>query len=248
MKVFGLIGKPLSHAFSQDYFNQKFEDLGLHDHVYELFNLSSIDLLPVLIRNNKDLAGLNVTIPYKIAVMESLQELDNTAREAGAVNTIRITRNGDQIHCKGYNTDVTGFSRALKPFLESKHDKALILGNGGAAQAVKYVLKQLGIPFFIVTRNPSAENHISWDDLSPEVVSQCKLIINTTPLGMFPNIVEFPPIAYEAIGKDHYVHDLIYNPAETPLLRKSKERGALVQNGITMLHQQAEEAWKIWSA
>lgn len=248
MKVFGLIGKPLSHSFSQDYFNEKFAELGLSDHVYELFNLSSIDLFPVLIRNNKSLAGLNVTIPYKISVMDFLQEIDSMAKEAGAVNTVRITRTGDSIHCKGYNTDITGFSRALKPFLESKHDKALILGNGGAAKAVKYVLKQLGIPAYTVTRHPAEANHISWNELSPEVVRQCKLIVNTTPLGMFPNITDHPRIPFEAIGKDHYVHDLIYNPTETMLLRKSKERGALVQNGTTMLHQQAEEAWKIWNS
>lgn len=243
MKLYALIGHPLTHSRSKDYWNQKFKEEGLSEYRYENFDLSTVDQVPTLLREQPDLHGFNVTIPHKRTIIEYLDELDDTAREIGAVNTVRV-KDGQLI---GYNTDAYGFKLSIRPFLEPKHDRALILGTGGAARAVRYVLEQLGIPSIMVSRMPFGENKISYADLNEGVVKACKLIVNATPQGMSPHIDRFPPFNYEAIGTDHFVIDLIYNPKKTAFLQKAEAQGAMILNGEDMLRFQAEGAWHIWN-
>jgi shikimate dehydrogenase len=246
MKLYGLIGYPLTHSFSENYFADKFQKAGITDSSYKLFPLKSIDELPTLIQTNPDLRGLNVTIPYKEKVISFLDELDNTAKEVGAVNCIKMI-NGKLI---GYNTDVFGFRQSIKPFIETQHQRALILGTGGASKAVHYVLKQIGIDCYFVTRNKSTmngNNCFDYNELNEYVLKAFKLIVNTTPLGMHPHEEAFPKIPYQFIEHDHLLYDLVYNPSETEFMKKGKSRGAVVLNGLSMLHQQAEEAWRIWN-
>ncbi len=242
MKVYGLIGKSLSHSFSKNYFEQKFRANRITDSHYELFELPSIDLFPTLLENTKDLKGLNVTIPYKTAVIPYLDEVDTVASSIQSVNTILLD-NGKKI---GYNTDVIGFEHSLLPWIGKNNNiKALILGSGGAAKAVKYVLQKHHIDYKIVSRTPNSEQ-ISYNEMN-NYITEYQIIINTTPLGMFPNINDFPPINYALITPEHYCYDLIYNPKETLFLSKSKASGASIKNGLEMLEIQAEEAWKIWN-
>lgn len=246
-KVFGLIGHPLSHSFSKKYFSEKFEKEEIPHCIYELFPLENIDLLPQLIKDHPELCGLNVTIPYKRTVLPFLSELDETAREVGAVNCIKI----EEGKLTGYNTDVYGFRQSIKPFLESHHERALILGTGGASKAVQYVLQQIGIDCYFVTREKSrvqGPKMFTYTDLNQNAISAFKLIINTTPLGMYPDVEKFPEIPYEHISSSHLLYDLIYNPAETEFLKKGKAQGASTINGLSMLQQQAEEAWRIWNS
>lgn len=246
MKLYGLIGYPLTHSFSEKYFSEKFQKQNITDSTYKLFPLSSIHELTALIKVNPDLCGLNVTIPYKESVMPFLDELDQTAKEVGAVNCIKIT-NGKLI---GYNTDVFGFRQSIKPFIETQHQRALILGTGGASKAVQYVLKQIGIDCYLVTRDKSKmtiNNCFEYKELNNYVLDAFKLIVNTTPLGMYPNTNTFPEIPYELLGNQHLLYDLVYNPSETEFMKKGKSRGAVALNGLSMLHQQAEEAWRIWN-
>lgn len=239
--MYGIIGHPLLQTFSPGYFNDKFERLGLTDS-YHKFPLDSIDELKAVLLAHPELKGLNVTIPYKEAVIPFLDELHDTAREIGAVNTIRI-RHGK---LKGYNTDVTGFRDSLQPLLQSQHTQALILGTGGAAKAVAYVLKQLHIAYRFVSRTPD-EGGLSYAMLDPKIIEEHRLIINTTPLGMAPEVNDAPAIPYEYLGTAHLLYDLIYNPAETLFLLRGKEKGTMTKNGYDMLIGQAEAAWKIWN-
>jgi shikimate dehydrogenase len=242
---FGLIGQSLSHSFSRDFFTKKFAAMGLSDHSYDLYELKTIDELPALVADEFELAGLNVTIPYKIAVKSYLDSLSPEAAAVGAVNTLKITRTGGKPILKGYNTDVYGFGMSIKPFLESHHQRALVLGNGGASKAVQFVLTKLGIDFNVVTRNP-AHNQLGYDDLNENVVKHHFFVVNTTPVGMSPHTdacVNFP---FTCVGEKHFFVDLIYNPVETVFLRKAKQAGARILNGINMLHLQAEKAWEIW--
>jgi len=242
MRHFGIIGNPLSHSFSPAYFSQKFAQ----EHIqatYEAFPLASITDLPDLLRDHP-LSGLNVTIPYKTSILPYLNEISPAAAEIGAVNCLKIDGN----HLSGFNTDHYGFSESLQPLLLPHHQRALILGTGGAAQAVQYALKQLNIPFTSVSRTASdADNIITYGSIDQAVMEQHQIIINTSPLGMFPLVDDYPPIPYEFLGERHLLYDLIYNPAITRFLRKGKQRKATIKNGLEMLHLQAERSWGIWN-
>jgi shikimate dehydrogenase len=241
MRRYGLIGYPLTHSFSQKYFTEKFVQLGITGCVYENFELKDISELPAALRQ-PGLCGLNVTIPYKKQVLPFLTHRSDAVVEMGACNCIDI-RNGE---LTGYNTDVVGFRQSLKPFLQSHHDRALILGTGGASAAVEFVLKRLGISFQYVSRT-AVGGAIAYHELTPGIMDTHRLIVNTTPLGMYPNTDDFPGIPYQYITTKHHLFDLIYNPAETLFLTKGKERGATIQNGYEMLVLQAEESWRIWN-
>ncbi len=246
MKTFGLLGYPLSHSFSKKFFTEKFDNEGISDCVYELFPIENAARMMDLIAENPSLRGLNVTIPHKLNVMPFLNEIENAAKEIGAVNCISIDQSKTQPFLKGYNTDAYGFSESLKPLLESNHQKALIFGDGGAAKAVKYVLKQLGIPFQIVVRK-EVEGGLLYADITPELLAEYHLLINTTPLGMSPNLETCPPIPYEALTAKHLAYDLVYNPEEPLFLQKAKSQGAKIKNGLEMLYLQAERSWYIWN-
>lgn len=244
MKKLGLIGRQLSHSFSKKYFEEKFEKLGVSGYSYELFPLSHIERFTDLLKNESGLYGLNVTIPYKETVIPYLDQLDTTAKETGAVNCIKI-ENGK---LTGYNTDVFGFRQSIKPFLEPQHERALILGTGGASKAVAYVLNNIGVPCWFVSRNPKgSENEFSYAQLNAELLSHFKLIVNCTPVGMYPETEQFLPLPYEAIGTDFLVYDLVYNPPQTEFLKKAKLQGAVTINGLSMLYHQADKAWEIWN-
>ena len=245
-KVFGLIGLTVSHSFSKTYFDEKFFREGLRDHRYELFPLESIKEIETLIQENSGLQGLNVTIPYKEDVMKYLSEVDDVAKKIGAVNVIKIDKNKR----KGYNTDSAAFYETLVKWLpKDKKISALILGTGGSSKAVQVALLKLKIPFKLVSRNKKNGDH-TYEELreNPSLIDQAHLIINTTPLGMFPNTDDVPPIPYDHITKDHYMYDLIYNPARTLFLQKAEMRGAIFKNGLEMLHVQAEKSWEIWNS
>lgn len=242
MRRFGLIGRSVSYSFSPGYFRAKFERLGLPDCTYEIFDLPDIDQFPLLIEMQQDLVGLNVTIPYKEAILPYLDGLDPLAADIGAVNTIRITR--DQLI--GYNTDVTGFRQSLTPLLTDADRNALILGTGGASRAVAYGLGQLDIPFRFVSRKPGP-GQLAYRDLDAALLREHQLLINCTPLGTFPETDAAPPIPYEALGPGHLLYDLIYNPGQTTFLSRGKQMGARVKNGLEMLELQAEASWEIWN-
>lgn len=255
MKRFGLIGFPLSHSFSNRYFTEKFRKENLQNCIHEVYPLADLSEFRSLLEKNQDLLGLNVTIPHKETIIPYLDELDPTAAAVGAVNTIKVISSFNQKKpfLKGYNTDVFGFANALKPFLKNNHQRALILGTGGASKAVASVLKELGIDFYFVSRSPEMaklpanSTVFSYSELNQNHLQACQLIVNSSPCGMSPNQHECPPIPYEFITADHLLFDLIYNPEETIFLQKGKEKGALIQNGLSMLYLQAEASWKIWN-
>ena len=244
-KVFGLIGQTVSHSFSKSYFDEKFFREGLRDHHYELFALKDIKEIESLIENTKGLSGLNVTIPYKEQVMEYLDEVDPAAKKIGAVNVIKI-QNGKR---KGFNTDMAAFYETIEKWLPpDKNFHALILGTGGSSKSVQEALIKLQIPFKLVSRKASRGNYTYHDlEKKPKIIKDSNLIINTTPLGMHPNTNSMPPIDYEHLADDHFVYDLIYNPARTMFLQKAEMRGATAKNGLEMLHVQAEKSWTIWN-
>lgn len=244
-KIFGLIGLTVSHSFSKSYFDEKFFREGLRDHHYELFPLKNIREIEDLIKNTKGLSGLNVTIPYKEQVIQYLDEVDPAAKKIGAVNVIKI-QNGQR---KGFNTDMDAFYETIEKWLpKDKPFKALILGTGGSSKSVQEALQKLNIPFKLVSREASRGNYTYQDlEKQPKIIRESNLVINTTPLGMHPNTNTMPPIEYEQLTPDHYVYDLIYNPARTMFLQKAEMRGAVVKNGLEMLHVQAEKSWKIWN-
>ncbi len=242
MRRYGLIGYPLTHSFSQKYFTEKFSALGITDCVYENYSLKEIGELTNILQTNTDICGLNITIPHKRNVLSFITEATELVTEIGACNCIHF-KNGKRI---GYNTDVFGFTESLRPFLKDFHRGALILGTGGASSAVAYALKTLGIANQYVSRNASPTS-ISYSKLTESVLANHSLIINTTPLGMFPKIEECPPIPYHLLGPQHHLFDLVYNPSETTFLRIGKAQGASIQNGAEMLVLQAEESWRIWN-
>jgi shikimate dehydrogenase len=242
MGRFGLIGKTLSYSFSKDYFQRKFAELNTQDS-YENFELGHIEEIKQLL-SDESLSGLNVTIPYKEAVIPFLDKLDPIAKEIGSVNTIAFI-DGQTV---GYNTDIIGFENSLKPFLEHGMDRALILGTGGASKAVAYVLKKIGLDILLVSRSPSNENEIAYEDCNANAVKWHRLIVNTTPVGTSPNITQAPAIDYDGIAENHLLYDLIYNPAKTQFLAEGEERGASIQNGLSMLKIQAEKSWEIWNS
>lgn len=241
MKRYGLIGHPLKHSQSRFYFNEKFEYEGL-DCRYQHFDLKTLDELQEVMETYPDLCGFNVTIPYKEAIIALLDEIDETAKQVGAVNVVKITKG----KLKGYNTDVYGFEQLLNRAINGKTiTHALVLGTGGASKAVQYVLKQKGIPYSTVSRNAEKGDY-SYDTLSDEVLHQNHLIINTTPLGMAPQVDAFPDLHYQALSNKHILIDLIYNPKETAFMELGKTWGAKVYNGMQMFEEQAKKTWEIW--
>lgn len=243
MPCFGLLGYPLSHSFSQHYFTEKFTRLGLTGYVYENFSLPDISELKNILGSRKDLQGFNITIPYKKQILNFLQEISPVVEEIHACNCVRI-QDGRLI---GYNTDVVGFEQSLIPFLKPYHTQALILGTGGASAAVEYVLGKKGIGYTNVSRIPNGKS-VSYQAITEDIMASHLLIINTTPLGMYPNTTDAPDIPYSLLSPRHHLYDLIYNPAETLFLAKGRSRGATVQNGQEMLVLQAEESWRIWNS
>ena len=243
--LFGLLGKNISYSFSKTYFSKKFMNLQLTNHKYVNFDIENIeDFLEIVSKYKKSLKGCNVTIPYKESIFNYLDEIDRTASEIGAVNTIKFSSDGKLV---GYNTDVVGFEKSLIPLLKTHHTKALILGTGGASKAVAYVLKKIDIDYFKVSRNPKDNLAIAYADISNQLLNEYSLIINCSPLGTFPNINEKPMIPYQFLTSKHLLYDLIYNPVETAFLIEGKKRGTQVKNGLEMLELQAEESWRIWN-
>lgn len=242
---FGLLGKSLSHSFSKKYFEAKFIEQNLKENTYVNFDLENISEFKTLVNGNQDLKGLNVTAPYKEQVMPYLNEIDEEAKSIGAVNCIKIS-NGI---IKGYNTDAYGFKQSIKPFLEPKHNRALIFGTGGSSKAVAFALKQIGVDYFYVTSSAvkKSPNTFFYSELNEMIMSQFLLLVNCTPLGMFPEVNAAISIPYQFVSENHLAYDLIYNPEETLFLNKCKENGALIVNGLSMLKQQAEKSWEIWN-
>lgn len=243
MKTFGLIGKHIQHSFSPSYFEQKFQKEKIDNCVYKLFPLAKITELHPLLQTEKTLVGLNVTIPYKQAIISLLDELSPQANAIGAVNTIKI----QQGRLIGHNTDVYGFKTSLEQALtnEQRATKALVLGTGGASKAVVHALSELEIPYQYVSRS-NGKNLLTYEDITSDLLANHLLVINTTPLGMSPNIEGYPSLPYHAIGKQHLLFDLIYNPLQTVFIKKGQQYGATTINGLEMLHLQAEKAWNIW--
>jgi shikimate dehydrogenase len=242
MRIFGLIGKPLTHSFSKAYFSEKFQKENRTDCSYENFELQNINELPQLITKQHHLYGLNVTIPYKEEVLQYLTSKSSVVEQIGACNCIKIT--GQKLF--GFNTDVIGFERSLLSLLLPHQTKALVLGTGGSAKAVMFALHKIGINFTSVSRF-RFDNSINYKMLTPDIIKEHTVIINTTPVGMYPHVDAAPPIPYHLLSKYHLLFDLIYNPTETLFLKRGKEVGASVSNGYEMLVQQAEESWKIWN-
>lgn len=237
---YGLIGYPLGHSFSKEFFEKKFLKEGILNTHYELYPIENIYEIKSLI-NDKNLKGFNVTVPHKINIIPLLDDLHETAREVGAVNTVKVI-NGKTI---GYNTDTWGFAKSLFPEITAFKSRALILGNGGGSKAVQFVLNKLSIPFIVVGRTKQNADYI-YEDLNNHLIEQAGIIIQTTPIGMYPNINDCLNLPFEAINKNHFCIDLIYNPEETIYLKKSREKGATIKNGLQMLREQAEESWRIW--
>ncbi len=240
MKHYGLIGEKLSHSFSKDYFAKKIASANINA-TYENVECASIQHVKEVLRSGK-FDGMNITIPYKESIIPFLDQIDPIASEVGAVNTIKNV-NGKWI---GYNTDVFGFKQMIKPFFKSYHERAIIFGTGGASKAVKYVLEKVGASVIFISRNPQSEFEFSYDEVNDIMLNSCYIIVNTTPLGMFPNINEELPIPYEFLNSKHLAIDLVYNPDETVFLKKAKLKKSWTLNGLTMLQQQAEKSWEIW--
>ena len=240
-KKFGLVGKNISYSFSVGYFKDKFEKENLENYFYQNFDIQSITEFTNILKDNPNLKGLNVTIPYKESILPFLDKIDNKALKIGAVNCIKITKNNK---LKGYNVDWIGFYKTLQPFVKN-HKKALVFGNGGASKAVVFALKKLKIKCKIVSRNPN-ENQITYKELNKKLLSKYSILINTTPLGTFPNIDECIDIPYQYITKNHLAYDLIYNPEKTKFLKNCENNGAQILNGYNMLVEQAEASFKFW--
>lgn len=244
MKKFGLIGYPLGHSFSKKFFSEKFEKEGISECEYDLYPIESIELFPNLVSKiGKELVGLNCTIPYKAAIIPFLDSLSEEANSIQAVNTIFFS---DGIK-KGFNTDIPGFESTLINFIPTSLKKALVLGNGGSAKAVKYVLNRLGIEYKVVSRNPDLLG-LAYTDLNRDIFTDYNLIVNTTPLGMYPKVDSCPDLDYSQLGASHYLYDLVYNPTKTLFLQHGEKQGAHIMNGLPMLVAQAEASWKIWNS
>ena len=243
MIIYGLIGFPLSHSLSPALFSDRFSKEKILDKKYLLFPLEQLDNFPEFIRKNPGIQGLNITVPYKERILEFLDEIDETALKIGAVNTIRVHRKKGIPVLKGYNTDAEGFRLSMD---FSRFNKALILGTGGASKAIAFALEEQGIDFLFISRSPRNPLSIHYSEITEEMMQSHLLIINTTPLGMYPEVDSFPPIPYQWVTSSHYLYDLVYNPPLTKFLQKGSDKGAFVQNGTKMLHLQAEESLKIW--
>ena len=248
MRIFGLLGYPLHHSRSKEYFTAKFKNENISECVYENFSLENISDLPNLLSENTEIEGLNVTIPHKTAVIDLIDETDITAKAIGAVNCLKISRNSGKISIKGFNTDAEAFRQSIEPMLSKFRGKAIILGTGGSSKAVSYALSEMNIPHVFVSRNPFHKDHISYNEIDAGFLKEYKLIVNCTPTGMFPEIDTAPMLPYEALNKEHILFDLVYNPEETLFLKKAKAQGASTKNGLEMLYLQAEASWKIWNS
>ena len=244
MKIYGLVGHPLSHSFSQKYFSNKFEALGIKECRYELFDLKNIEEVRELKSSTADLVGFNVTIPYKEAIIPYLDRLDESAANVGAVNVVKRENENSWV---GYNSDYYGFMTSLKNWLPNRNIKSLVLGTGGAAKAVIAVLKQLNIEYKLISRSENKTNFTYQSLNGQHLIKDHLLIINTTPLGMHPNINICPDIDYMRLTTQHFLYDLVYNPEETLFLNKGKQQGSQIKNGLEMLTLQAEKSWKIWN-
>ncbi len=244
MDKYGLIGYPLGHSFSISYFNEKFQNEGINAR-YINFEIPSIDALPEVIASNPELKGLNVTIPYKEKVMNFLDSVSPEARAIGAVNVIRVEHKGDKVVLKGYNSDVIGFTQSIEPRLERIHKKALILGTGGASKAIDFGLRSMGLETVFVSRY-ERPGTIQYDKITPDVVQEYNVIVNCTPVGMYPKFDECPPLPYEAMDSHTILYDLIYNPDQTLFMKKGAAQGATVVNGLEMLLLQAFASWEFW--
>ena len=240
--MYGLIGQSLNHSFSKKYFTDKFFKLGIKN-TYHNFECQSIDDVKTLLADTK-VKGFNVTIPYKETIIPLLHRVDENARTIGAVNTI-VKEDGKWV---GYNTDAFGFRQMIKPFFESHHERAIILGTGGASKAVQFVLEELGCQVIFISRQPKGSIEFSYDDMNELMLKACPVIVNTTPIGTFPYANQAVDIPYRFITSKHLVIDLLYNPSETLFLKEAKKHGATVLNGLTMLQQQAERSWEIWQS
>lgn len=247
MRKLGLIGYPLSHSFSKEYFTQKFVKEHISDCLYNNYPIEDIGMLSDLINSEPELVGLNVTIPYKRAVIRFLNEIDRDAEEIGAVNTIFIQRTGNTSKLKGYNTDVFGFERPLLKVLNPIHKTALILGTGGASRAVAWILEKHKIDYKYVSRNPANSDILSYKDLDKNNIGDFKIIINTSPVGMYPDVESSPDLPYDGLTNEHILYDLIYNPEQTKFLRLGAQKKAITINGLPMLYLQAEKSWEIWN-
>lgn len=244
MDKYGLIGYPLIHSFSRSYFNEKFQNEGI-DATYENFEIPTIENLPEVIDSNPELKGLNVTIPYKEKVISYLDSVSPEARAIGAVNVIKVTHNGGETTLKGYNSDVIGFTKSIEPLLERWHKKALILGTGGASKAVDYGLRSLGLETVFVSRY-ERPGTIQYDKITPDVIREYNVIVNCTPVGMYPHVDECPKLPYEAMDNHTLLYDLIYNPDTTLFMKRGEDNGATVKNGLEMLLLQAFSSWEFW--
>lgn len=242
MRRFGLIGKTLKHSFSKTWFTKKFSEEGIHDCSYENYELQSADLLPALVEANPELEGINITIPYKEDVLKFLAHSDKLVEEIGACNCIKI-KNGV---LSGYNTDAIAFQKSLGRNLQPHHQCALVLGSGGASRAVQFALKKMNIDFLVVTRNKKG-HFIGYEELGQDVIEGHQIIINTTPLGTYPNIDDDPPIPYQWITSQHLLFDVVYNPPKSKFLQQGEKQSAIIMNGYEMLVGQAEESWRIWN-
>jgi len=247
MKKYGLLGYPLTHSFSKRFFTEKFEKENI-DSTYDNFEIDNISKFPEVVKNNQEVIGFNVTIPYKEQVIAFLDELNDSAREIGAVNTIKVKRSASNVYLKGFNTDTFGFESSLSPLLKDYHKKALILGTGGASKALKYVLNKLDIDYISASIEELKEQEIRYEDIDKEMMKERLLIINATPLGTYPKVDTFPNIPYEYITKKHLLFDLVYNPEVTQFMAKGLAQGATVKNGYDMLLGQARRSYEIWNS
>lgn len=242
---FGIIGKNISYSFSRKYFLEKFKKMGLDNYKYDNFDIPEIEEFPFLLYHREDeFRGLNVTIPYKEAIIKYLDEVESEAQKIGAVNTIKVT---DDNRLIGFNTDVYGFQKSIEPLLKSHHKKALILGTGGASKAIAFALNKLNIAYKFVSRSEN-ENRLAYEMLDAEIMAEYSIIVNCTPVGTHPNVEDAPAIPYQYLSEKHLLYDLIYNPAETKFLKEGKKQGASIKNGLEMLELQAEKSWEIWNS
>ena len=247
MNTYGLIGYPLGHSFSRIFFTEKFAKEGI-DAQYLNFEIPSIEEFPNIIKNNPTLKGLNVTIPYKQQVMQYLDDISEEAKAIGAVNVVKcqLSTVNCQLHLTGYNSDVIGFVESIKPLLKPHHKKALILGTGGASKAIRYGLeKKLGMKTLFVSRS-AREGMITYEEVTAEVLKEYEVIVNCSPVGMYPHVDECPALPYEAMNENNLLYDLVYNPLETLFMKKGAAQGATVKNGLEMLHLQAIASWEFW--
>jgi len=244
-KLYGLLGKNISYSFSRGYFSEKFENLGYDNHKYVNFDLQKINELAEVLKEKKEiLAGINVTIPYKQEVMAFLNSIDEDAKNIGAVNTLKFLKDGS---IKGFNTDYYGFKNSIQPLMKKQHTKALILGSGGASKAIAYAFEKMGVDYKFVSRAKKNETVLTYQELTKEIMENYTIVVNSTPLGTFPNIESRPDIPYEHLSDKHLLYDLTYNPEVTTFLKLGQEKGATIKNGYQMLELQAEKSWEIWN-